>query len=261
MQPVISKQGTSVPLKVAPKTSFLTKPSFLWIFHKSAIMKLRLCRQSHLLLLLLPALGTVLAEPTKLADDALGLPEDQRAFPKPTPIGAQLAGQKPTSLAGVGTKDAPVDGKDGKPHAGPFVDRAKPDATAAAKDPKETLNLAKLPGQPDDITYHEGQKIPEANDGVMNDLERPAPKVGTTGLEGGVSQKDQERKAHEGQFGTKLEKTPESPKEAPPLPLSEQELVDAQRAKDAKARANGEATELGGLEVRVSSPRGVAKLT
>lgn len=212
-------------------------------------MKLRLCRQSHLLLLLLPALTAVVAEPTKLVDDALGLPMDQRAQPKPSPVGAQLAGQKPTSLAGVGTKDAPVDGKDGKPHAGPFVDRMKPDATAVAKNVPLESKKPQLAGRPDDITYHEGQKIPETNDGVMDDLERPAPKVGTTGLEGGVSQKDQERKAHEGQFGTKLEKTPESPKEAPPLPLSEQELVDAQKLKDAKAKAKGEAAELGGLEV------------
>lgn len=219
-------------------------------------MKLRLCRQSHLLLLVLPVLAAAAAVPTETTDSGIAVARDEnRAVPPATVIGAQLAGQKPTSLAGVGTKDAPVDGKDGKPHAGPFVDRTKPDPTAVAKDlPLESKKPIKLAGAPDDITYHEGQKIPETNDGVMNDLERPAPKVGTTGLEGGVSQKDQERKAHEGQYGTKLEKTPESPKEAPPLPLSEQELVDAQMLKDAKTKAkqvdsHDEVSELGGLEV------------
>lgn len=216
-------------------------------------MKLRVCRQSGLLLLVLPALAIAAAVPTETTDSGIAVARDENYIPA-TLIGAQLAGQKPTSLAGVGTKDAPVDGKDGKPHAGPFVDRTKPDPTVSKAAPSESKLAIKLAGQPDDITYHDGQKIPESNDGVMNDLERPAPKAGTTGLEGGVSQKDQERKAHEGQYGTKLEKTPESPKEAPPLPLSEQELVDAQKLKDAKtkgkqAQSEDGASEFGGLEV------------
>lgn len=225
-------------------------------------MKLRLGSRAQLLLLVLPALAAATAVPTETIDAGVAVARDETRAPA-TLIGAQLAGQKPTSLAGVGTKDAPVDGKDGKPHAGPFVDRLKPDPTASRDFPLETKKAVKLAGQPDDITYHEGQKIPETNDGVMDDLERPAPKVGTTGLEGGVSQKDQERKAHEGQYGTKLEKTPESPKEAPPLPLSEQELVDAQKLKDAKTKAKqgDDASELGGLEVRPPWLRLKIKLT
>ncbi|KAI9867087.1 MAG: hypothetical protein M1823_009140, partial [Watsoniomyces obsoletus] len=42
---------------------------------------------------------------------------------------------------------------------------------------------------------------------------------------GGVSAKDKERLAHEGKTGEKLEKVPEPPKEAPPLPHSEQKQL------------------------------------
>ena len=89
----------------------------------------------------------------------------------------------------------------------------------------------------------------------MNDPSRELPRQGTTGTEGGVSEKDKARKAQEGQTGEKLEKKPDSPKEAPPLPLSEQEKI-SKGEKDAKVEKNkgkdsdiDDASELLGLEV------------
>lgn len=67
--------------------------------------------------------------------------------------------------------------------------------------------------------------MPKANDGVMDDPNRQAPKEGTTGTEGGVSEKERDRKALEGQTGERAEKKPDPPKEAPPLPHSEEEKI------------------------------------
>jgi len=228
-------------------------------------MRLRLCRRSQLLLLVLPSLAAAAA----LAADASNAPTNlavardaTAAVPSPTAQGAQLAGQKPSSLTQVGTKDAPVDGKDGKPHAGPFVDsdRKKTEAAKEATDELvlETKKQTPLKGAPADITIVDGQKIPEVNDGVMNDPERQLPKDGTTGTEGGVSQKDKERKAHEGQTGEKLEKKPDSPKEAPPLPHSEQELIKTENEKTEKGTKKSKSkdvdsddtSKLSGLDVR-----------
>ncbi len=71
----------------------------------------------------------------------------------------------------------------------------------------------------------DGKKIPETNDGVMDDKNRPEPKQGTTGTSGGVSEKDKARKAKEGKTGKSVGNKPETPKEAPPLPHSEQEKI------------------------------------
>lgn len=225
-------------------------------------MKLRLCRASPLLILLIPSLAAA----ATLAADASNAPTPTNVAvardakenpPSATDLGAQITGQKPTSLALLGTKDAPVDGKDGKPHAGPFVDsdRKKPEPTGTSAELVDTKKQAPPKGAPADM--FDGQKIPETNDGVMNDPERQLPKDGTTGTEGGVSQKDKDRKAQEGQTGERLEKKPDSPKEAPPLPHSEQELIktgnekgdkDAKKPKS-KDTDSDDAFELAGLEV------------
>lgn len=224
-------------------------------------MKLRLCRASPLLVLLVPSLAAAAA----LAADASDTPTPtniavaREIQPSATDLGAQLAGQKPTSLGLYGTKDAPVDGKDGKPHAGPFVDsdRKKPEATGTSDELVDSKKQTPLKGAPEDITMVDGQKIPDVNDGVMNDPERQLPKDGTTGTEGGVSQKDKDRKAQEVQTGERLEKKPDPPKEAPPLPHSEQELIktgNEKADKDTKKPKAKEADpdddyELAGLEV------------
>ncbi|RKF75322.1 GCR1-dependent translation factor 1 [Golovinomyces cichoracearum] len=151
----------------------------------------------------------------------------------------------------IGTKDAPVDGNDGKPHAGPWVGTEK------------NLNKEKPTLEPqagDSVvpeSKHNGQwrgsqenNIPAVNDGVMDDPTREPPKHGTTGTEGGVSQKDKARKAHEGQTGERLENTPASPKEASPQPLNE--IVDDKnekpKAKDAEDIEKESKDGLAGLE-------------
>jgi len=112
-------------------------------------------------------------------------------------------------------KEAPVDGKDGRPHAGPFVE------TAAERDRK------KLKESGDDTTTGTGKKptkgststdgaLPESNQGVMDDKDRFAPKDGQRGTEGGISEKSKEKAK---------EKKPEEPTEAPPLPHSEEKKI------------------------------------
>lgn len=134
--------------------------------------------------------------------------------------------------AAIGTKDAPVDGKDGMPHQGPFVDREEHDAK----------DLSSLNGRPADAL----SGVPETNDGVMDDPDRPKPKEGTTGTEGGVSEKEKARIALEGETGEKANKIPESPKEVPPLPHSEEERLQQQNEHDHEHATAG---EVGGLEV------------
>lgn len=131
----------------------------------------------------------------------------------------------------VGTKNAPVDGLDGIPHAGPFVDRTPDDSEkkksqAVLKDDETSARTASLGA------------IPEKNDGVMDDDNRLLPKKGTTGTEGGISEKAKDKK---------LENKPKAPKEAPPLPGSEETDIDASEksssAKDAKDPITGKAVD------------------
>lgn len=118
----------------------------------------------------------------------------------------------------VGTKDAPFDGKDGMPHAGPWIE------TAAERDRKKLKEAGEDPlVEPvaDDTKEQFGPKhiIPESNNGVMDDPNRSGPKEGTRGTEGGVSEK-----LKTGRFGQ--DKFPATPKERPPLPHSEAEHVE-----------------------------------
>ena len=78
-------------------------------------------RPTPILLLLLPSLATALAVGAQ--DNSQGTlskntqPRDARIDPITTPA----VDLNTKSRYEIGTKDAPVDGKDGKPHAGPFV--------------------------------------------------------------------------------------------------------------------------------------------
>lgn len=147
-----------------------------------------------------------------------------------------------------GTKDAPVDGLDGRPHEGPFVDVENLRSSSTTSDPKKDLPV--LQGRPKDPTVVDGIKIPETNDGVMNDPNRAEPKQGTTGTSGGVSEKDQVRKAKEGATGEKVENKPEAPKEHPPLPHSEQEKMSKDDPKADKSKLDGHiVNDASGLEV------------
>ncbi|KAF3007021.1 hypothetical protein E8E14_009494 [Neopestalotiopsis sp. 37M] len=157
-------------------------------------------RQAQLLLLLLPATALALSSSTSdLVDDSLS----GSAKPK----------------YDIGTKDAPVDGKDGKPHDGPWVDTKVTDSTGSKKELPvvEDIKLDRSTSKSKDSTADP--------DSVMDDPLHTPPKKGTTGTEGGVSQKDKARLAEEKITGEKAEKIPETPKEAPPLPHSEHEKI------------------------------------
>lgn len=164
---------------------------------------------------------------------------------------AKTGAYQSTSITGSstkpGTKDAPVDGADGRPHEGPFVD-VENLRSSSSNDLKK--DLPPLEGRPKDPTVVEGVKIPETNDGVMNDPNRAGPKQGTTGTSGGVSEKDQVRKAKEGATGEKVENKPAAPKEHPPLPHSEQEKMSKDDSKADKSKPDGHTSDAGsGLEV------------
>ncbi|KAK1758417.1 putative transmembrane protein pft27 protein [Echria macrotheca] len=182
-------------------------------------MRLR-SRKSPLLLLLLPTLAAAAAVSTDTRSDAQAL---SKAYSDSGPDGS--------SLKKYGTKDAPVDGKDGKPHAGPFVEyeHKKTDAS----------DLPALRDRPKDPTIVDGKRIPETNDGVMDDKNRPEPKEGTTGTGGGVSEKDKERKKKESQTGEKIENKPKTPKEAPPLPHADEE----KRLREKESKPNAKSWE------------------
>lgn len=120
--------------------------------------------------------------------------------------------------------NSPFDGKDGKPHAGPFVE-----TNAERGRKKSSKNGGSKQEDEEDDTFSEdtehiapdGTKIPHSNDGVMDDKNRSGPKEGTTGTEGGVSAKSKGK-------DTSTNRKPDSPKELPPLPHSEQTKIPGQ---------------------------------
>ncbi|WPG99320.1 Hypothetical protein R9X50_00213300 [Acrodontium crateriforme] len=192
-------------------------------------MKLR--RASPLLLLLLPSLALAdAASDTQHVASVDRVAPNQIAQPNQAPHAAETLSQSSERDATVdpspsaasrnykGTEAAPVDGLDGKPHAGPFVDTSRDDEDTKGK-PKSSETAKSVP-----TSLHKfgssKDEIPEKNDGVMNDENRPVPGKGTTGTEGGVSERTKDRKGS-------TENHPTKPKEAPPLPHSEQERIDA----------------------------------
>lgn len=134
--------------------------------------------------------------------------------------------------ATVGTKDAPVDGMDGKPHAGPFVDAS---SGAEKSTPVKDSAVAKPKA-----------KTTETEDGVMNDANRAPPRKGTTGTEGGVSEK--ERLSEAGGA-----KRPEAPKEVPVLPAGDSARLGLHTSEDIKKVTNGDESS-----AVVDKPRGAA---
>lgn len=174
---------------------------------------MRVSRLSVASCVLLLAIGTIAVDSSSnsLADikgDAV----------EPSPRGSDLlTSQKGTKAAPKGTLDAPVDGKDGKPHEGPWVE------TAAERDRKKdkadgrTFNVADTERTGDRVAAN-GKAIPHSNEGVMDDPSRVGPKEGTRGTEGGMTEKTKDTKQIK-------DKVPETPKEARPLPHSEQEKI------------------------------------
>lgn len=206
-------------------------------------------KHSSLLLLLLPALVNAVAVASYPQDAAGAItpPEDLDAVSPPSA----------NKRHGVPTKDAPVDGKDGKPHLGPFVDS---DGAKRSSDGTQK-GFPPLDGRPDDPTVVDGKRIPESNDGVMFDKNRDYAAHGKTGLEGGMTEKSKARKAEEDRTGEKVVTRPPPPKEQPPLPHSEEKKILAadgskgsrETDEDAVTKPSEKATEADytGLDVRM----------
>lgn len=221
---------------------------------------------TSLLLILIPCLQytNALRSSEQVAALAEGreLPTDAGSPPS---VPSSLA--KSNAESSVGTKDAPVDGKDGRPHQGPFVETSAERGRKKAKESgdDESASTAKKHPTTDELkeaSYKDGGKIdlPETNDGVMDDPNRSGPKEGTRGTEGGISEKIRDGKI-EGDSGlTKAEKKPDPPKEAPPLPHGEQEKLGQKEGKESTKKTGEDKPEddnnpkekpkeLGGLEV------------
>nr|KMM66191.1 UPF0016 domain-containing protein [Coccidioides posadasii RMSCC 3488] len=171
------------------------------------------------LLLLCSSLSLTLADPSDVpGSSAITSPEEAVAIAVP-----EASSTNPIPIQVRRLDDAPIDGKDGKPHAGPFVEtnaerQRKKDKALADKD---RLLGEDLRDPPSEHVGPDGKRIPHSNDGVMNDKNRPGPKEGTRGTEGGVSAKS---KGNQPGLGKK----PDPPKEVPPLPHSEQQKIPPQ---------------------------------
>ncbi|KLJ12447.1 hypothetical protein EMPG_12524 [Blastomyces silverae] len=188
---------------------------------------------SPFLLLAIPAITSTLANP--LIDSnglahSRSLTGNAAAIPDSAPLASSQDKISPRS------RDVPYDGKDGKPHAGPWVE------TSADRDRKKAKELPNKeqplkPGPADPPSEHygpDGKPIPASNDGVMDDPNREAPKEGTTGTEGGVSERSKESNVGTG-------KRPDPPKEVPPLPHSEQQKI--RPGDEAEPKTEGDGSE------------------
>ncbi|KAI0521144.1 hypothetical protein F5B22DRAFT_597810 [Xylaria bambusicola] len=224
-------------------------------------------RQRHapLFLLLLPslALASPTTESSKSSKGNRALRADS-ALEDSASLDSSAVSSNPKARVDIGTKNAPVDGKDGMPHEGPFIaqsdkGRRKGIDTDVDDDDStpDSRDLPVLKNRPADPTIVDGKKIPESNDGVMDDPHRKPPKRGTTGTEGGVSEKDKARKAKEGRTGEKAEMVPETPKEKPPMPHGEQEKMvsdkETKTDKD-KSKSDKSTDEIAGLEKPADLP-------
>lgn len=174
------------------------------------------------LLLFTLVISTVLAEPLAPPKDPSTLrPRD--LDPDSDPAGATPAADASKPRAAV--VDAPVDGVDGKPHAGPFVGTSPErggsknsldESPPAAADDDNNNNHNDNNNPP---TTKEPPSEPNSKGGgVMDDPNRPGPKEGTRGTEGGISEKSKSGQDN-------VEKKPDSPKDPPPLPHSEQQKI------------------------------------
>ncbi|KKY18347.1 hypothetical protein UCRPC4_g05008 [Phaeomoniella chlamydospora] len=177
-------------------------------------------RRTPLLFFLLPTVTSVLAADVRSSATSIKARDAIPANAVEQPV-LQSGKANP-----VGTKDAPVDGKDGKPHAGPFVET---EAERSRKKAKELGDEAK-PLSPISESvkdqYNGDLGLPKSNDAVMDDPHRVGPKEGTRGTEGGISEKSRDSKIGE-------EKKPDPPKEQPPLPHSEEQHIKTPDSKEA----------------------------
>ncbi|KAJ5769097.1 hypothetical protein N7520_003656 [Penicillium odoratum] len=191
-----------------------------------------------LLLLLLPVLST--ATVTTKSFSVPSAPASRGASTLDTRyVDAELA---PNAVKG--SSDAPVDGKDGRPHAGPWVE------TTADRDRKSgkgsddiDLVSTKLDTKIPSVGHitEDGKMIPHSNGGVMDDPHRAGPQEGTRGTEGGVTEKGKDDLYNSA-------KVPDSPKEALPLPHSEKQKLPTNDETTGSGRTAEGAGTLGMLE-------------
>lgn len=192
---------------------------------------------SPLFLLLLSSLHLVSAlKPTDLplkhdygkdvADLAEGRGSSQKDLGGPE-HGTQSEYDAPKYASSVQAKDAPIDGKDGRPHTGPWVETSAQRDRKKAKEKGESEKTTSSEKSPPKgkVPVKDGEKIPETNDGVMDDPYRAGPKEGTRGTEGGISEKNKDKEGQLAGIGAEEGKKPDPPKEAPPLPHSEEQTV------------------------------------
>lgn len=160
----------------------------------------------------------------------------------------------PKSDSTIRAKDAPIDGKDGRPHTGPFVETS---AERDRKKAKESGEEEKTSSSEKLLTKPIPVGTPDTNDGVMDDPNRKGPKEGTRGTEGGISEKSREKEGQLSNIGQDEGKKPDPPKEVPPLPHSEQEKVDTsdsgKKGMDPITGDIEKQKELGGLEVKTTN--------
>ncbi|KEF58480.1 uncharacterized protein A1O9_06406 [Exophiala aquamarina CBS 119918] len=124
-------------------------------------------------------------------------------------------------LALVGTEHAPVDGRDGMPHEGPFVETgAERTRKNQLADDEEIVMDKTTKKQYSDV------EIPKSNDAVMDDRIRSNPAEGTRGTEGGISEK--------GKDGKSSDKKPDAPKDARPIPHSELDKIQDGEKKESQ---------------------------
>lgn len=208
-------------------------------------MKIHL--SSALFLVLLPALSTATAAADIRSDSDTGATLPRGSYG----LDSRYADSDSFSKnAAKGSLDVPVDGKDGRPHAGPWVE------TSAERDRKSSKGSDDMDGvagkfdtaipSSGHLSIEDGNVIPISNDGVMDDPRRTSPKEGTRGTEGGVSEKGKETLY-------RAEKVPGIPKEAPPLPQSETQKLSSAKDKTAGSisRTADDTSSLGMLEVRL----------
>jgi hypothetical protein len=143
---------------------------------------------------------------------------------------AGVAATPPTGIirqSGSGNEASPkirgafIDGNDGRPHSGPWVE----------VESHRTLDVNTALG--------DGHSVPDPHPGALDDPNRSFPKLNTMGNEGAISVKLTAREAIESETGTKVERLPETPKQAAPLPQSEQEkIVNEKVVKEGKPNAS-----------------------
>lgn len=146
-------------------------------------------------------------------------------------VGSKVVASPPVPKPNPNNKDAPVDGLDGRPKVGPFVEKNKPIAVVEDLTSGGNVVSDDVEGDKSSKGELDGWAVPET-DYVMDD--RPhdkASKKGPTGLEGGISEKERARKE-------KQEKG-----EAPQPKIPQKVLEKENPNTDSDSKHNGKSTE------------------